>query len=214
MNTIRFQTAVAGRPQWRWCLLAVGILAAPPSLAGSLRCGSRLVDDNALAAELLAACGEPSLRDQWSYQLPQGGYVADTEVWVYDLGPSQLLRLVKLRNGRIVEVETDGYGFAPDSERRCEPRALTEGLSKYRLLRRCGEPLTRRSENVLRPLYNRPEIYRHSSDPYAYRNQYVTPAYREEWVYNFGSRAAMRLVVLEDGWVTYVEQLDRGFDPR
>lgn len=214
VNTNRFQVALPRRLCVLAMLLTAGILAAGPAVAGSLRCGSRLVDENALAAELLAACGEPSLRDQWSYQLPQGGYVADTEVWVYDLGPSQLLRLVKLRNGRIVEVETDGYGFPADAPRRCEPRALTEGLSKYRLLRRCGEPLTRRSENVLRPLYNRPEIYRHNSDPYAYRNQYVTPAYREEWVYNFGARAAMRLVVLEDGWVTYVEQLDRGFDPR
>lgn len=192
-----------------------GILAVLPAEAGSLRCGGRLVGDGDQAAELLAACGEPALRDPWTYQLPRGGFVADIEVWVYDFGPNQLLRLVKLTNGRITEVETDGYGFPPGNgspPRRCEPRLISSGLSKYRLLRMCGEPLTRRAESILKPLHARPEIYRRDLDAYAYRNQYVTPAYREEWVYNFGPQTAMRQVVIEDGWVTRVEQLDRGFD--
>lgn len=200
-------------------LALAGILAAGRSEAGSLRCGSRLVDEGDQAAELLAACGEPALRDTWNYPLPRGGYVADIEVWVYDLGPSQLLRLVKLSNGRITEVETDGYGFPPlrpdAPPPRCEPRLINSGLSKYRLLRMCGEPLTRRAENLLKPLYARPEIYRRDQDRYAYRNnQYLTPAYREEWVYNLGPRTAMRQVIMEDGWVVEVEQLDHGFDPR
>jgi len=203
---------------WTRLLVLAGILAAGSSHAGSLRCGSRLVDEGDQAAELLAACGEPALRDTWNYPLPRGGYVADVEVWVYDLGPSQLLRLVKLNNGRITEVETDGYGFPPRSASgpgpRCEPRLISAGLSKYRLLRMCGEPLTRRAENLLKPLYPRPEIYRSDEDRHAYRNQYVTPTFREEWVYNLGPRTAMRQVVIEDGWVTDVEQLDRGFDPR
>lgn len=199
---------------WWVALLVSGILALPPARAGSLRCGARLVDEGAQAAELLAACGPPALRDRWNYALPNGNVVADIELWVYDFGPSQLLRLVKLRKGRITEVETDGYGFGNADPGRCEPRTVSEGLSKYRLLRRCGEPLTRRAENVLKSLHSAPEIYRRGDDPYALRNQYVTPAYREEWVYNFGSRAAMRQVVIEDGWVTRVEHLDRGFDPR
>lgn len=194
------------------------MVAAMPADAGSMRCGSRLVGEGDLAAELLAACGEPALRDPWSFQLPRGGYVADIEQWVYDFGPSQLLKLVRLRDGRIVEFETDGYGFPPESgsasPRRCEPRLITQGLSKYRLLRSCGEPLTRRAENVLKPLYARPEIYRPEAYGHRQRGDYVTPAYREEWVYNLGPQTAMRQVVLEDGWVVRVDTLDRGFTPR
>ncbi len=177
-----------------------------------MRCGSRIVDEEDLAAELIAACGEPSFRDRFLVQIPNGATVADTEVWTYDFGPQKLLRLVTLRNGQISNIDSDGYGFPPNNNPRCEPRRVIEGLSKYRLVAQCGEPLTKRSENVLKPLYARPEIYRSDGGAYAYRNQYVTPVYREEWVYNFGSRSPMRRVILEDGRVTDVESIDSGFD--
>lgn len=194
-----------------WAILAFGPMSAAEA-SGSMRCGSRIVDEEDLAAELLAACGEPSFRDRFLLQVPNGSYVADTEVWTYDFGPQQLLRLVTLRNGQISNIDTDGYGFAANTTRRCEPRRVVEGLSKYRLVSLCGEPVTKRSENALKPLFARPEIYRRDGGPYAYRNQYFTPVYREEWVYNFGSRTPMRRVTLEDGRVTNVESIDSGFD--
>jgi len=199
----------------RSALCLVILALGPVGLAeasSSMRCGSRIVDEEDLAAELLAACGEPSFRDRFVLQVPNGSYVADTEVWTYDFGPQQLLRLVTLRNGQVSNIETDGYGFTANATRRCEPRRVVEGLSKYRLVSQCGEPITKRSENALKPLFARPEIYRRDGDPYAYRNQYFTPVYREEWVYNFGSRYPMRRVTLEDGRVTNVESIDRGFD--
>ena len=199
-----------------------GILAAslllgllPPALAGtSMRCGARIVQEENLAAELIAACGEPALRDRFELRLPNVNTVADREMWTYDFGPQQLIRLVTLSNGRISNIETDGYGLVPHPEpaRRCEPRQVVDGITKYRLLTQCGEPLTRRGGQALKPLYERPEIYRRGDGAYAYHNQYVTPVYREEWVYNFGSRSPMRRVVLEDGRVTHVESIDRGFD--
>ncbi len=195
---------------------AFGILALVISqaalAAGSLRCGSRLVDEEALAAELIAACGQPSFKDAMLVQAPNGSYVSDLEIWTYDFGPQKLLRLVTLRDGRISNIDSDGYGFPPNITPRCEPSRVVEGLSKYRLVAQCGEPLTKRSESVLKPLYARPEIYRSDERAYAYRNQYVTPVYREEWVYNFGSRIPMRRVIFEDGRVTNVENIDRGFD--
>lgn len=207
------QTAVA-RAAWLGAGILALCIALPAWAGGSMRCGARLAQEEDLAAELLAACGEPSLRDRFALQAPNGTYVADTEVWTYDFGPQQLLRLVTLRDGQITNIETDGYGFVRESKplRRCESRHVVPGLSKYRLTMLCGEPVTRRSESALKSLYARPEIYRRDRDPYAYRNQYVTPVYREEWVYNFGSRSPMRRVTLEDGRVTDVESIDRGFD--
>lgn len=188
------------------------MFSATALAAGAMRCGSRIVDDEALAAELLSACGEPSFRDQFTAENRAGNVVVDTEVWTYDFGPQKLLRLVTLRNGQISNIDSDGYGFPRGAPKRCEPQRLIEGLSKYRLVQQCGEPLTRRSENILKPLDRQPEIYRNNGYPYAYRNQYVTPVFREEWVYNFGSRSPMRRITLEDGRVTDVESIDRGFD--
>lgn len=196
------------------CLLS---LAWPTTLqaSSSMRCGSRLVGEGDYIAELLAACGEPSFRDEWQYPARYGGgLVSDTEVWTYDLGPNQLLRVVRLRDGKISDIATDGYGFSTGYAGRCDPSAIIEGLSKYRLFRKCGEPLTRRAENLLLPLSGQSNIYRNGNAPYADRNQYVIPTYREEWVYNFGSRTALRRVIIENGWISNVEQLDRGYDAR
>lgn len=198
--------------QWIGAGILALLLSGPALASGSLRCGGKIVDEEDLAAELLAACGEPSFRDQFMVQLPSGAYVADVEMWTYDFGPQQLLRLVTLRNGRISSIDSDGYGFPRNVTQRCEPQRVMVGLSKYRLVTQCGEPLTRHGEQALKPLSRQPEIYRRNGDAYAYRNQYVTPVYREEWVYNFGSRSSMRRVILEDGRVTHVETIDRGFD--
>lgn len=195
------------------CAILALLLGSTAFAGSSLRCGARIVGEEDLAAELLAACGEPSYRDPFFVQAPNGATVADTEIWTYDFGPQQLLQLVTLRNGQISAIDSDGYGFARQlTPPRCEPRRVVEGLSKYRLVAQCGEPLTRRSENALRAAYRQSEIYRNGLDPYAYRHQYLTPVYREEWVYNFGSRSPMRRVILEDGRVTNVESIDRGFD--
>lgn len=208
-------------PRQRFRALAVLLLLAGCGLSqavlasGSMRCGSRIVDEGNLEAELLSACGEPSYRDRWTFNIPgQSGLYTDTEVWTYDFGPSKLLRLIKLSNGRIIDIETDGYGFTKLDHQSCSPREVVEGLSKYRLVSLCGEPLTRRAENTYRTLHNRPEPYRYGPDAYTGGNQYVAPTYREEWVYNFGRGIPLRRVTLEDGWITNVELLSSGFDPR
>ena len=203
------------RSGFKWCI-GLGILAlalSSTALAGSsMRCGARIVGDEDLAAELIAACGEPSYRDRLLVQIPNGATVADTEIWTYDFGPQKLLQLVTLRNGQVSSIDSDGYGFTRNLHPRCRPQQVVEGLSKYRLLAQCGEPLTKRSENVLQPFYPEAEIYRGSGGSYAYQRRYATSVYREEWVYNFGSRSPMRRVVLEDGRVSNVEAIDRGFD--
>ena len=216
MNKLLRQHPALFSPRlWLLCALLAAGFTHTAWASSSMRCSSRIVNEGDLAAELLAACGAPDYRDQWFFEAPGGRFVAETEVWTYDFGSSQLLRLVKLRDGRIIEIETDGYGFPKGVELRCRASEVQEGLSKYRLFRKCGEPLTRRTENAYRPLPARPNVYRDGRDgQYEHRNQYVVPVYREEWVYNFGPNAPMRRVIIEDGWITYVEMLDRGFSPR
>lgn len=179
----------------------------------SLRCGSRLIAVEALAAEILGACGEPTFRDAFSYGGdPGSNVIADDEQWIYDFGPNQLLRVLKIRNGRLIDIESDGYGFAAPKERRCTSNEIAEGLSKYRLLRVCGQPLTRRNLGRVQSLQRRP----HDGLRGYGRSRALFPVevYREEWVYNLGSRYLLRVVTLEDGMVSDVQNGDRGFDPR
>lgn len=192
-------------------LIVFGAFGLDADAADSMRCGSRLVAVEDRAAEILAACGEPDFREVYSYPgAEEANVIGDVEQWTYNFGPNQLLRVLKLRNGRLVDIESDGYGFRPDAAARCDPSALVGGLSKFRLVRTCGEPLTRRNLGYVqtpRPLrggqaggYPRP------------RRTYAVEVYREEWVYNFGSRYLLKIVTIEDGVVSDVQNGDRGFD--
>lgn len=171
----------------------------------SLRCGSRIVATGALAAEILGRCGEPDYRDRrWIVHPYRLGIVADVEEWYYNFGPSQLLRILRLRNGRLVSIDTDGYGYAEPQGAACEPSRIVPGLSKYRLLLLCGEPATRESLPILAPLR------RHRGGEIV--PGYVQPVFRERWVYNFGERYLLRVVTLENGRVTEVATESRGYE--
>jgi hypothetical protein len=202
------------RRAWvRWVLLAACMLPAGPVSAGdSLRCGSRIVSVKALAAQVAAVCGEPVYVDRWEFDAPPyGGFVVDTEVWYYNFGANQLLRLLRFRNGRLVDVDTDGYGFNTLPDGSCSPSQIVDGESKYRLLLTCGEPIDRRGGSSLRPILPQSRVYQQYD--HALKNDYVTPVYREEWTYNFGSSARQRTAILENGMVVDVVDGDRGFDP-
>lgn len=188
-------------------VLLAAALARPAAAGESMRCGDRLVAAGALAAEVLGACGEPAYRDRWLFPHPvHHGAVADVEEWYYNFGPNQLLRILRFRDGRLAEISADGYGWADPPARRCEPGAIVEGLSKFRLLLLCGEPATRESLSLLRPLRDRRTG--------AIVPGYHEPVYEERWVYDLGARYLLRLVTLEDGRVVDVDSGARGSDPR
>ena len=189
-------------------VLAAAPWIAPPSAAGdSMRCGSRLVSVEARAAELLTACGEPAYRDVWSLQPLVDGALAEHEEWTYNFGSQQLLRTIRLRNGRVIDIASDGYGFAerPPEQRRCAAESLVEGLSKYRLLMQCGAPLTRRAQPVL----VQQRLPAPSAGTSAFRTV-LLPVFREEWVYDFGPNLFMRVLTLDNGRVVQVDNGARG----
>ena len=194
---------------------AIALLAlAPMAVAGdSMRCGSRIVTVEAHAADVLAACGQPDFRDVFSYPGPRTpGEVADAEQWTYNFGSNQLLQVLRLRNGRLVDIRSDGYGFPRGARGACRSEEIVEGQSKYRLLASCGEPLTRRTVGyvtALRPRYQR----RHGGFTTS-RGDYPVEVFREEWVFNFGANRFLKVVTIEDGAVANVENGDRGFNPR
>lgn len=186
--------------------------AIPAQATDSMRCGSRIISVEARAADILAACGAPHYRDVFSYGvrgLPNE--IAGSEQWTYNFGSNKLLHVLKLRDGRLIDIETDGYGF-PRGQLRCGPSTIVDGLSKYRLLESCGEPLTRREIGFISALKPR-QLQRYGGFSTS-RGHYAVEVFREEWVYNFGSRHFLKVVILEDGAVADVRNGDRGFDPR
>ncbi|MGH8516325.1 MAG: DUF2845 domain-containing protein [Panacagrimonas sp.] len=199
-------------------LLAAFLLLLGPALpramaSDSMRCGSRIVTVEARAADVLAACGEPDFRDVYSYPGPRvPGEVSDVEQWTYNFGRNQLLHVLRLRHGRLVDIRTDGYGFAPGSTRRCAADSILEGLSKYRLLANCGEPFTRRTVGYVNTLQPR---HRHRHGGFTTSHGHIpVEVFREEWIYNFGSSHFLKVVTLEDGVVAEVDNGERGFNPR
>jgi hypothetical protein len=187
-------------------MLLIASLVPEHANANSMRCGSRLVSEGMLAAEAVAICGEPDFVDVWPPPHGHGPYTR-VEEWIYNRGSNQLLRVLQIRDGFVRSIETEGYGFAERSAGSCGQTDIVRGMTKYRLLARCGQPVAKAADYVLVP----DRRYRHGSLHDHYNS--VIQVYREEWTYNFGSSQLLRIVVLENGRIADVSSGRRGFDP-
>ena len=74
------------------------------------------------AEDVLARCGEPATREVKQLDVSRatrnddGSVQGDTrsvqvEVWGYNFGAHQFIRLLQFRGGRLVKISTGGYGF-------------------------------------------------------------------------------------------------------
>lgn len=108
--------------------LMAALLMSDP--AHALRCGNTLVKRGMHEAEVRAICGEPvsSLalgfvlryydprdnRNSLSY-VRHHGYGARHEMLVteslFNFGPHKLMRTIRFEGGRVVSIETSGYGY-------------------------------------------------------------------------------------------------------
>ena len=105
-------------------LAAFASAFAAPALADGMRCGSRLIRDGDVRAEVRAFCGEPAdvqtrtilRRPVYNFQgrlLYSGDGLIEipVETWTYNFGPNKLMRRVRFIDGIVDEVETLGYGY-------------------------------------------------------------------------------------------------------
>jgi Protein of unknown function (DUF2845) len=96
---------------------------APPERAAirAVRCDPDTVDAGDTRLELLATCGEPTMREAWeelrgvasfSGGASESASVTVTvELWTYDLGSNRFIRWFQLEGGRVVAEGTGGYGY-------------------------------------------------------------------------------------------------------
>jgi hypothetical protein len=92
--------------------------------AEAFRCGTKLVTEGDTRAEVANKCGDPTDVDHstilvqptvWFHGRPVAlgnGFVeVPVEVWLYNLGPQKLMRRVRFQDGKVVSIETLGYGY-------------------------------------------------------------------------------------------------------
>jgi hypothetical protein len=91
-------------------------------------CGTRLVEIGNTRYDVISKCGSPDWKDSWeeeriervwgySYttkgltRVPVATIVHVTiEEWVYNLGPTKFVRILRFENNRLVDVDSGGYG--------------------------------------------------------------------------------------------------------
>jgi hypothetical protein len=95
------------------------LLAVNP--AHAFRCGTRIITRGDPADKILRFCGEPT---SVQTRVSQRGYVSELgrafpgfveevviEEWTFNLGPHQLMRVVRLENGVVADIKHLGYGY-------------------------------------------------------------------------------------------------------
>ena len=101
--------------------LAASLLLAAAAPAHAFRCGARIITRGDPAAKILQYCGEP---DAVTRRLKERPYVMHSgvavhgaleevvvEEWTYNLGPRQLMRVVRLEDVHVEDIKHLGYGY-------------------------------------------------------------------------------------------------------
>jgi hypothetical protein len=179
-------------------LLVVALLCLP-ALVQAFYCGEQLVEVNAGEEEVLGKCGVPDWSETWEEELvqksPDDAFERGTSVayaeWIYDLGPNRLIRILGFRDGVLKSIDTRAY--APASGDECSAKIVEIGDTKFEVLRKCGQPATRKqvTEKRMEPL-----------DPVLRRRYTVTV---ERWTYRGKGDALPRTIVFRNRRVIDVE---------
>lgn len=196
-------------------VLALALVLLPAGGAASgdgISCPGGVVSIGDSRLDLLGKCGAATLVEartsqvnEWQsdwFQLIGRTVTVAVETWTYDFGNSRLVQQVKLEAGRVVQVRTLGYGRAASPpapaaipRARCEAAAVRPGDTTYDLLSTCGEPVYR---DVVEE-----QIAVAQGDARAAQGG-TTTRVRETWTYDFGPRALVRHVLVENGKVRRV----------
>ncbi len=196
-------------------VLALAAVTLPAGAAADegFRCTGGLISVGDCKIDLLGKCGLPSLEEATEDQRTtlvrdrhgQGAVgrtlIVPVERWTYNFGPQRLLEIVTLEAGRIVHIRQGGYGYPVAVARRegallrragCDASLLAEGLTTFDVLARCGEPTLREVRQEARLV---------AAGIGELEEQLERTRVREVWTYDFGPRALVRFVDLEDGVV-------------
>lgn len=102
--------------------------AAGVAHADSFKCGTAVVSSGDTRDQVSAKCGNPANIERGTAFVPSVAWVngvpvsagntlieVPVELWLYNFGPTQLMRRVRFESGRVVAIEILGYGYVPGS---------------------------------------------------------------------------------------------------
>ena len=119
-------------PETTLAVTACAILLLATEPAHALRCGTRLVKEGMLEAQVIELCGEPVSRQDLGYVLcpylvkrpagrpghhsttyVYGGYHEELRVTelLFNFGPRKLMRILRFEGNRLTSIQTAGYGY-------------------------------------------------------------------------------------------------------
>lgn len=115
---------MGGRHRRSSALAVAGLACLLSAPAQGLRCEHKLISVGDHASKLLRYCGKPdSVRSRRAQRALVGNvgqalfpaFAEDLliEEWTYNFGPNKLMRIVRLENGIVADIERLGYGFTP-----------------------------------------------------------------------------------------------------
>jgi Protein of unknown function (DUF2845) len=100
------------------------LAAAGVAQADSFQCGNELVGTGDTPDQVIAKCGNPSDIERSTAFVPSVAWVngvpvsagntlieVPVEQWLYNFGPTRLMRRVRFESGRVVAIEILGYGY-------------------------------------------------------------------------------------------------------
>ena len=192
----------------RFAALIVLVCLAAASSQGALafRCNGDLISEGDSKLTVRASCGEPDWIDHWAEELIQS---PDTDIerrllrvderWIYNQGPTQFLRIITFKNGRVTSIDTGGYGFVTTPGLQdCDLDSFSMGTTSLEVAQKCGQPdaRERRIETVTVP---------------ALGGRQKTAVVVEEWTFNLGPRRFMRILTFRNGNLVGVRTGEKGF---
>ncbi len=187
------------------------MLAVPHSdlFASTLSCAGGIVSVGDSRVDLLAKCGEPDHKESHeeavSERLDPGvrqkTYIT-VEDWTYNYGPTQFMRIVTLRNGKVSHIEAGNYGYtkgAKPSERECSEQIISRGDTTADVTAKCGAPSWKDVHQ---------EEFKERLDSGLYRTVTVNV---EEWTYNLGPNRFVRILTFRNGKLTDIRTGSYGY---
>lgn len=110
-----------------WPELTLMIVAVASLHAQALQCGTKLVTRGDISAKVAALCGPPTHIEHSSIYRASTAWVAGqvnqgatttieipVEIWLYNLGSDKLMQQIRFEDGRVVNIESLGYGYNED----------------------------------------------------------------------------------------------------
>jgi hypothetical protein len=178
--------------------LLLVVLLPSALVAAEYRCADKIISVGDTSDSLFMKCGEPDWNQSHAEEIietidkdTKRRIIITVDEWTYNLGPDRFMRIFKLRDGKVVDVQSGDYGSVKGqaNKSQCSDRIVSVGDSAADVTARCGEPVWKNK---------REEVIREWLDDDTLRKVSGTV---EDWTYNFGPNRFVRIFTFRNGKV-------------